>query len=76
MKSTEALRKIMTAQQIGPTKMAKLINASTPRIVTDRLAQKNLSIKLFDEMLKVLGYRIIILPQEETTPEHGIDIEA
>lgn len=76
MKSTEAVRKIMENKGIGPTKLAEMIGKSTPRIITDRLAQPNISIKLLKQMLDVLGYRIVIIPRTNSVPKNGIEIDA
>ena len=76
MKSTEAIRSLMKENQVGPTKLAQMIDVKSPRIITDRLAQPNLSIKIFKQMHEVFHYRIVIIPSDAELPENGIEIDS
>ena len=45
------------------------------RLVSDRLSQENISIEKLDEMLRLLDYKIVVLPRDARLPEGGIEIE-
>lgn len=74
MKTTDAVRKVMEEQGIGVNQMAYSMNKS-PRLVSERLSQENISISKLMEMLRVLDYKVAILPRKATLPEGGYDIE-
>ncbi|MBO6268089.1 MAG: hypothetical protein J6N19_02960 [Clostridium sp.] len=68
MKATEALRDIKTKKGLGLTEMAYMLGWKTDssgiaiRRVNDRLHQENISISRMDELLRVMGYKIILMP--------------
>ena len=74
MKANEAVREIMAEQEIGPSVLASRIG-KTPRVVTDRLAQENISIKKLNEMLRALDYKIMIVPRTHTKKSGEFEVE-
>lgn len=74
MKTTEILRTIMTDQGIGVSKIASRLGKSS-RLVCERISQTNISIEKLNEMLRVLDYKIVVMPRETTTPRGGFEIE-
>lgn len=74
MKTGEAVRKVMTNKNIGVNQMAGRID-KTPRLVSERLSQENISVAKLREMLCVLDYKVVILPRESRIPDGGIEIE-
>lgn len=73
MKTETAVREIMKNKESGVTKMADRLNKS-PRLVSERLSQKNISISKLQEMLRVLDYKITLLPRNTRLPEGGYEI--
>ena len=74
LKASEAIREVMSLQGVGTNKMADRLN-KPPRLVSDRLSQDNISVAKMDEMLRVLDYKIVIVPREARVPEGGFEIE-
>ena len=74
MKTNEAVREIMAQQEVGPSVLASRIG-KTPRVVTDRLAQENISIEKLNEMLRVLDYKIVITPRSRVTKKDEYEVE-
>lgn len=74
MKTSEAVKEIL--KQSGTTQLvlAKRLNMDR-RAVGMRLSNRNLSIKVLREMLAVLGYKIVIMPDTVPTPKEGMEIE-
>lgn len=47
----------------------------TPRLVSERLSQENISIAKLREILRVLDYKVVIVPREARVPEGGYEVE-
>ena len=74
MKTTDAVREIMKAKGIGVNKMADRLNKSS-RLVSERLSQDNISIAKLQELLRVLDYKVIIVPRETRLPTNSFEVE-
>lgn len=74
MKATEAVKKIMTEQSVTKTAMAGRLGISFSAL-SERLTQENISVKKLLEMLRVLDYKIVIVPRSSRLQEGGIEIE-
>ena len=74
MKTVEAVREVMKLENIGVNKMADRLNKS-PRLISERLSQENISIAKLNEMLRVLDYKVAIIPRDATIPKGGFEIE-
>lgn len=64
MNSKKAVRSIMDAKGIGTKQMADMLGSNMQKVV-DRLSETksaNLSIEKLDEFLKLLGYKIMVVP--------------
>ena len=87
MKVKEAIKDIMKKKGITISAMARAIADTRgvdengerinvlPRLVTDRLAQKNISIANLSELLKPLDYKIVIVPRSKSEKEGEYEIE-
>ena len=74
MKTSDAVRAVMEEQGIGTNKMAARLGKSA-RCVSERLGQDNISIGKLMEMLRVLDYKIVIVPRGTAMPKGGYEIE-
>lgn len=74
MKTTDAIRQVMKEQGVGVVKLAQRIGKKQ-QIVSARLTQTNVSVSVLNEMLRVLDYKVVIMPYGVTTPKGGIEIE-
>ena len=75
MKATESIKEIMKSQGVTQSVMAKRINAKTQAVISMRLQQDNLSIKAANEMLRMLGYKIVFMPDTQRTPTDSYEVE-
>jgi hypothetical protein len=60
------IRDIMEKNGIGPAALAKMLGFKYVQTVTDRLGtgkSTNLSTDKLDEMVRVLGYKVIVVPE-------------
>lgn len=46
-----------------------------PRLISERLSQDNISIQKLKEMLRVLDYKVVLIPRDTTTPKDGYEVE-
>lgn len=74
MKTGEAVRKIMKSKEVGVNALAARID-KTPRLVSERLNQENISIAKLREMLIALDYKVVIVPRNTKLPENGFEVE-
>jgi len=74
MKTTEALKTIMQKQDLGTNKIADRLG-KTPSTISDRIHQENISVSKLNELLRVLDYKIILVPRETTEKEDWVRIE-
>ncbi len=74
MKAGEAVKAVMKEQGVGVNRLADRTgnNQST---ISERLRYSNISIARLNEMLRVLDYRIVIMPRDVTIPKGGYEIE-
>ena len=74
MKATEAVREVMKEQEVGVNKMAARLDKPS-RQISERLSQTNISIAKLTEMLRVLDYKVVIVPRNASLPKGGYEIE-
>lgn len=74
MKTQEALRSIMEEQGVGLSKLASRMEKPV-NTISERLRQENISIEKLSEILRVLDYKVVILPSSTTVPKGGYEIK-
>lgn len=74
MKANEAIRNIMKLSGVGTNALAARMGKSA-RLVSDRLSQENISVDKLNEMLRVMGYKLMVVPREARTPDGGYVID-
>lgn len=74
MKTGEAVREIMKNKEVGVNALAGRID-KTPRLVSERLNQENISIAKLREMLIALDYKVVLVPRNAKVPENGFEVE-
>ena len=74
MKTGEAIREIMKKQDVGITKIANRLGKSKS-VVSERVRQDNISVAKLDEILRVLDYKIVLVPLDTSTPKDSFEIK-
>ena len=74
MKTGDAVREVMKIKEVGVNQMADRLGKS-PLLVSERLSQQNISITKLNEMLKVMDYKILIVPRSTRVPSDGFEVE-
>lgn len=81
IKATEAVREIMKNQGKTVGLLAKAMPEDSDgkevpvRRISERLSQENISVKVLDEMLRVLGYKIVLMPTDESVPANSYTVK-
>lgn len=81
IKATEAVKEIMKNQGKTVGLLAKSMPADSDgkevpvRRISERLSQENISVKVLDEMLRVLGYKIVLMPTDESVPANSYTVK-
>lgn len=77
MTSKEIVNNLMRAQGVSNAEMAAKLNL-TQAALWDRLNPKktnNMTVKKFNEMLKMLDYKIVSVPRKTRLPEGGFEVD-
>lgn len=77
MTSKEIVNNLMRAQGVSNAEMAAKLNL-TQAALWDRLNPKktnNMTVKKFNEMLKMLDYKIVAVPRKIRLPEGGFEVD-
>ena len=74
MKAAQSVKEILNRNNTKQAALADRLGIK-PAILSSRLKQDNISIDKLNEMLRVLDYKIVILPRDARIPEGGIEIE-
>lgn len=81
IKATDAIREIMTLQGKKVSDIAKAMPEDVDgkevpiRRISERLSQDNISVKVLDEMLRVLGYKVVLMPADESVPKNSFTVK-
>ena len=51
------------------------VSGHKSNVISERLSQENISVKLLNEMLRVMNYKVVVMPREARIPEGGHEIE-
>lgn len=74
MKATVAVREIMTKQNQKVAALADQLNIKS-NVLCERLGQENISIAKLDEMVRAMGYKIVVMPRETREQEGWYRVE-
>lgn len=74
MKASEAVRKVMELTKTRVADIAFMTNKKQ-NVISERLTQENISVAKLNEMLRVMNYKIVIVPRETRITDRGFEIE-
>ena len=73
MKATEIVRAIMGAKNVKPSVLASRIGVKN-NVLSERLGQANISVVKLNEMLRVLDYKIVVVPSDRRLKEDEYEV--
>jgi hypothetical protein len=68
MKATEIVRTIMKSKEVRVAALADKLKIKS-NVLCERLSQDNISVLKLDEMLRLMDYKIMIVPRDTTEKE-------
>lgn len=74
MKATVALKEVMKTKDVKPAVLCDRLNIKS-NVLSERFKQENISVAKLNEMLKVMDYKIVVVPRDTRIAEGGIEIE-
>ena len=74
MKPTDIIRNIVLGKGMKYSELAYRLNIGQ-NVLNERLRQKNISIDKMNEMLKVLGYKMVVVPYNTTVKDEWFEIK-
>lgn len=74
MKATTAVREVMTIRNEKVASLADKLKVKS-NVLSERLSQDNISIAKLDEMLRLMDYKIVIVPRETREQEGWYRVE-
>lgn len=69
-----ATREIMKNRAVGVNMLADRLGIKQ-NVLSERLRHENISVNKLSEMLRLLDYKIILVPRETRLPEGGFEVE-
>ena len=73
MTASEAIKEVLKLKELNQAKLSDMLNIPL-KTQNERLRHKNISVNKLDETLRVMGYKIMVVPRE-TKVENGFDIK-
>lgn len=73
MTASEAIKEILKLKGLNQAKLSDMLDIPL-KTLNERLRHKNISVNKLDETLRVMGYKIMVVPRE-TKVENGFDIK-
>ena len=73
MTASEAIKEILKLKELNQAKLSNMLDIPL-KTLNERLRHKNISVNKLDETLRVMGYKIMVVPRE-TKVENGFDIK-
>lgn len=74
MNAMDSVKEIMKLKDIRPAVLAGRLGIKA-NVLSERFRQKNVSVNKLSEMLRLLDYKIILVPRETRVPERGFEVE-
>ena len=74
MKAGDAIKKVMEEQGVRVSQIAYMTGKKS-NVISERLSQENISVGKMLEMLRVLNYKIVIMPRDAKTQDGRYEVE-
>lgn len=74
MKATQVIRTIVEEKEMKYSELAFQLNVKK-NVLSERLRQDNISIDKMNELLRVLGYKMVAVPYDTPVKDEWFDID-
>lgn len=74
MKARDAIKKVMSEKSVKVAQMAYMTGKKS-NVISERLSQENISVGKMMEMLRVLEYKVVIMPRDAKMQDGWYEVE-
>lgn len=74
MKAGDAIKKVMSEKSVKVAQMAYMTGKKS-NVISERLSQENISVGKMMEMLRVLEYKVVIMPRDAKVQDGWYEVE-
>ena len=74
MKAGDAIKKVMEEQGVRVSQIAYMTGKKS-NVISERLSQENISVGKMLEMLRVLEYKVVIMPRDAKMQDGWYEVE-
>jgi len=74
MIAMEAVKEVMRLKEVRPAMLCDRLGIKS-NVLSERFKQKNVSVSKLNEMLRLMDYKVVVVPRETRVPEGGFEVE-
>lgn len=74
MTAMEAVKEVMKIREVRPAVLADRLGIKS-NVLSERFKQKNVSVSKLNEMLRLMDYKVVIVPRGTRLPDDGFEVE-
>jgi len=74
MIAMEAVKEIMKRKEVRPSTISEALGIKS-NVLSERFKQKNVSVSKLNEMVRLMDYRVVLVPSDKPLDNDCIEVE-
>lgn len=74
MIAMEAVKEIMKRKEVRPSTISEALGIKS-NVLSERFKQKNVSVSKLNEMVRLMDYRVVLVPSDKSLDDDCIEVE-
>ena len=74
MIAMEAVKEIMKRKEVRPSTISEALGIKS-NVLSERFKQKNVSVSKLNEMVRLMDYRVVLVPSDKSLDKDCIEVE-
>jgi len=74
MIAMEAVKEIMKRKEVRPSTLYEALGIKS-NVLSERFKQKNVSVSKLNEMVRLMDYRVVLVPSDKSLDDDCIEVE-
>ena len=70
----EAVKEIMKRKEVRPSTISEALGIKS-NVLSERFKQKNVSVSKLNEMVRLMDYRVVLVPSDKSLDDDCIEVE-
>jgi len=70
----EAVKEIMKRKEVRPSTISEALGIKS-NVLSERFKQKNVSVSKLNEMVRLMDYRVVLVPSDKSLDNDCIEVE-